>query len=124
MTHICLDIKNVDLRNFALHHVRNTSISVTQCTTFSGVAGDCNSSLFEVSDITFEDVIGTVNGNPVASFQCSKSAPCRNFTLENINLTLPNGTEASGWNCNNLGGTTGFNCTGSACDHGTPDGTC
>ncbi|RDW58427.1 hypothetical protein BP5796_12357 [Coleophoma crateriformis] len=68
-------IKNVNLCNFKLQNVRNTAISVTQCTTFNGAAGDCNSSEFEIEDIKFQDVAGTLNEDPIAHFSCSGAMP-------------------------------------------------
>lgn len=117
------DIKNVSLSNFTLHNVR-LPISITQCISFSGAAGDCNTSKFKIFDVSFRDVVGTSVRDPIASFQCSGAAPCENVMLENVALRLGNGTAAYGWNCDHLVGAVGFNCTGSTCGRSSPDGTC
>ncbi|KAF4631087.1 hypothetical protein G7Y89_g7047 [Cudoniella acicularis] len=52
-------LKNVQLTNFTVSALRGFPFSITQCTTFSGVAGDCNTSLFQLSSISFENMIGS-----------------------------------------------------------------
>jgi galacturan 1,4-alpha-galacturonidase len=74
------------LENFSVSGLRGTPFAISQCTTFSGVAGDCNSSLFEIEDFVFRDVAGTINANPIASLQCSADAPCTNIALLTFNL--------------------------------------
>jgi galacturan 1,4-alpha-galacturonidase len=52
--------------------------------TFSGVAGDWNTSLCEIEDIAFQNVRETANENPIASSQGSAAPPCKNITNENV----------------------------------------
>lgn len=124
LTSYLIDAKNIRLRNFTLENVRNTPISISQCTTFSGAAGDCNSSLFKISDISFTDIKGTIQRNPFCSFQCSGAVGCENFEIDDMQLKLTNGEPVQGYNCNYLTGTKGFNCTGRTCEHPSGDGTC
>lgn len=105
-------MKNITLSNFTLQNVTSTPFSITQCTTFSGVAGNCSTSLFEVEDLTFENVKGTIAANPIASLACSAAAPCSGIALEGVDLVLANGTVASGYKCTAVVGQVGFNCTG------------
>ncbi|CZR68070.1 related to exopolygalacturonase [Phialocephala subalpina] len=116
-------VKNVVLKNFQLNNVQLPT-SITQCISFSSASGNCNTSLFKISDITLSNLTGTTKTDPIASFQCSAAAPCENITLTDINLTLNNGTTAYGWNCDNLEGSIGFNCTGHTCGTASADGTC
>jgi galacturan 1,4-alpha-galacturonidase len=86
----------VNLQNFTLRGIRSYPISITQCITFSGVAGDCNTSEFEVEDVTFQNVKRKTNEDPIASFQCSAAASCKNIAIEDVQSSLKNGTEAYG----------------------------
>lgn len=65
-----------------------------------------------------------MNEDPIASLQCSAAAPCKNITVEDVQLSLKNGTEAYGWLCHNLEGAVGYNCTGSTYEEGSADGSC
>ena len=120
---MCKVIKNAHLHDLYLFNVK-APFTISQCTTFSGVAGNCNSSLFEIEDVTFETAIGTVLSDPIASLQCSADAPCSNITIQGIDLKLVNGTEASGYNCNSVVNPMGFNCTGSTCEQSSATGSC
>ncbi|TVY22722.1 Alpha-L-rhamnosidase [Lachnellula hyalina] len=117
-------MKDILLSDFTLNNLRGIPFSISQCTTFSGVAGACNTSLFEIEDLTFENVAGTIGTNPIASLQCSAAAPCKNITLQNIDLALRNGTAASGYNCDAVFGSIGFNCTGFTCGTSSATGSC
>jgi galacturan 1,4-alpha-galacturonidase len=88
------------------------------------VAGDCNSSEFLIEDIFIENIEGTIDADPIASFQCSAAAPCKDISMLDVELTMVNGSVATGWSCSNLIGAVGFNCTGSACSGGTATGGC
>lgn len=69
---------------------------------------------------------GTADEDPVALLQCSAEAPCRNIELDDtsFDIRLANGTMEKGYNCGNVVGVVGFNCTGTACNKASPDGTC
>ncbi|KAH8759684.1 glycoside hydrolase family 28 protein [Hyaloscypha sp. PMI_1271] len=102
--------KNITFSNFTVSALRGSPFAISQCTTFSGSAGDCNSSEFQLEDILIEDIRGTISADPVASFQCSGAAPCRDISMLGVELDLVNGKVASGWKCSNLVGAVGFNC--------------
>ncbi|TVY94137.1 Alpha-L-rhamnosidase [Lachnellula willkommii] len=117
-------IKNVLLSNFTIHNVK-LPMSYTQCINFAGASGDCNSSLFKISNVTFTDIQGTAQQEPIVSLQCSVAAPCVNTTVEGVaGLALRNGTLMKEYDCDNTVGTFGFNCTGQTCDTASADGTC
>lgn len=102
--------KNITFSNFTVSALRGSPFAISQCTTFSDTAGDCNSSEFQLEDILIEDIRGTINADPVASFRCSGAAPCRDISMLGVELDLVNGKVASGWKCSNLVGAVGFNC--------------
>ncbi|KAL3419434.1 exo-rhamnogalacturonase b [Phlyctema vagabunda] len=117
-------MKNLLLQNFTMKSGRGTPFAISQCTTFSGVAGDCNTSLFHISDVVVEHIVGTVSANPIASLQCSAASNCTDITIRDVGLALANGTAASGYNCNNAVDIHGFACTGSTCQTGSSTGSC
>lgn len=105
------DAKNITFQNFTVSALRGPPFSISQCTTFSGVAGDCNSSEFLIEDIFIEDIKGTINADPIATYQCSAAAPCQHISMLDVELELAvNGTAATGWSCSNLVGAVGFTC--------------
>jgi hypothetical protein len=123
LTHALKISKHV-LENFTLTNLRGTPFAISQCTTFGGVAGDCNSSLFKIEDVVFRKAVGTVLADPIASLQCSAAAPCVNIAVEEMDLKLENGTVASGYNCNDVVDPIGFNCTGLPCGTSSATGWC
>ncbi|KAG4033191.1 hypothetical protein MFRU_005g02040 [Monilinia fructicola] len=105
--------RNITFEDFSFHSLRGPPFSITQCTTFSGTAGNCSSSAFQLSDLKMYNISGSMT-NPTASYQCSAVAPCSNITMENINVKDANGTAGAGYRCTNVVETTGFTCTGAA----------
>lgn len=104
--------------------LRGPAIALSQCTTFSGTAGNCTSSEFQLRDLTFKNLSGTTTSADVASFQCSAVKPCENISITGVNLTLANGTLADEYLCGSFEGTRGFNCTGAVCVGGSATGGC
>jgi hypothetical protein len=102
-------------------------IAICQCTTFSGAAGNCTSSEFELSDLSFETIEGTSTSDVVASLQCSAVKPCRDILIDGVDLTVQTycpSIPANSYLCGNVEGTPGFNCTGDVCVHGSATGGC
>ncbi|KAH7418581.1 hypothetical protein BKA64DRAFT_203855 [Cadophora sp. MPI-SDFR-AT-0126] len=116
-------VKNVTFRNISLRNIRASSVSITQCITFSFEAGDNNSFQSEMEDFTVVNVTDTVNDEPTAIFRCSAAAQCENINLNAIDLNLASGTAASGWLYDVLRGNRGFNFSVAARGH-TENGTC
>lgn len=107
------DAKNLTFEDFTMYNSTGTGVfSITQCTTFSGVSGDCNSSLFNIRNVTVKDIKGYVSTSYVADMKCSAAAPCTGIEIENINLTKLNATGAvvSEYECSSVEDTLGFSC--------------
>ncbi|KAG6883448.1 hypothetical protein C0992_008714, partial [Termitomyces sp. T32_za158] len=68
--------KNLTFRDFTLTNLTNSVASITQCTSFSGATGGCDTSLFQLSDVTWGPMSGNVASTTLATLQCSGSAPC------------------------------------------------
>ncbi|KAH8810842.1 glycoside hydrolase family 28 protein [Xylogone sp. PMI_703] len=106
--------RNLTFTNFKMHNTTETGVFyITQCTTFSGVAGDCNTSLFNIRDVKFANITGDVGTSYIASMQCSAASPCTGIDIEDINLTnvalVPPGP-ADKFQCKNVENTIGFSC--------------
>lgn len=85
---------------------------ITQCTSFSGYTGNCDTSLFQIEDLNWGNVSGTVvdGVESVASMQCSDDTPCQNVTITSIDIQQENGTVVDGYYCHGVGNHTGFDC--------------
>ncbi|GLB42980.1 putative glycosyl hydrolase 28 family protein [Lyophyllum shimeji] len=73
--------RNITFRDFTLTNLTNSVAHITQCTSFSGATGGCDTSLFQISDITWGPMTGNVATGTLASMRCSGSAPCPNITF-------------------------------------------
>ncbi|KUJ21632.1 glycoside hydrolase family 28 protein [Mollisia scopiformis] len=103
--------RNVTFTNF---HMRNSTkkgvFYITQCTTFSGVAGDCNSSLFNVRDVRFENATGLVGTDYVADLQCSAASPGEGIEIKGVDLRDEDDEVVGMYECENVVDTVGFSC--------------
>ncbi|RAL11210.1 putative exo-polygalacturonase [Aspergillus homomorphus CBS 101889] len=116
------DLKATDL---TFDNLKGTPFTVSQCTTFSGASGNCTNSKFQVKDLFFGDISGTLPSANVISFQCSAVAPCENITVEDTSLRITgSSTKADQYLCGNVEGTVGFNCTGDVCVGSSATGGC
>jgi galacturan 1,4-alpha-galacturonidase len=85
---------------------------ITQCTSFQGSTGGCDTSLFQLSDITWANMTGTIDGTTLASLQCSGDAPCPGIDIE-LEEVVVNGTQRV-FKCSNVVDPIGFTCNASA----------
>ena len=86
---------------------------ITQCTSFSGSTGNCNTSNLAISDLNFRNISSTVVAGVIrlGTFDCSGAAPCHNIATSDINVkTVGNGGEVQGYSCTAVEGTLGFSC--------------
>jgi hypothetical protein len=104
--------------------LRGSAFSISQCTTFGAVAGNCTSSKFQIEDISFLSIHGTTTTSQVASFQCSAVKPCKNIAISDVSLRLSNGTVAREYLCGEVRDIYGFSCTGPVCVGATETGGC
>lgn len=77
------------------------------------VAGDCDTSKFNIRDVYLSNFTGTVRGGIVTTLQCSAAAPCRDVHMSNIVLeNSSNHTTPTQYQCDSVKETVGFLCTG------------
>ena len=106
---------NLYFTNFTATNV-SLPWGVSQCTSYNGDEGSCDTSLFNVRNVTLSDLKGTtgpIGNGTVSAMQCSGASPCPNITLEDISLALSDSGDASTqYLCDNVVEQQGFSCTG------------
>jgi galacturan 1,4-alpha-galacturonidase len=104
--------RNITFTDFTLSNV-GIPWWITQCTSYNGVKGGCDTSTFKISDMRWGDTKGTTSGINVASLQCSGAVNCTDINIFNNDLMVKkNGTKTTGYLCSHVVGLQGFNCTG------------
>ncbi|PSR99253.1 pectin lyase fold/virulence factor [Coniella lustricola] len=103
---------NITLQDFHLHNASGV-FAITQCTSYNSATGNCDTSEFNIRDLTLRSWTGTVSSDVVAELQCSAAAPCTHVVIEDIDLVdVVNGTAPSNYLCDSVEEQVGFNCTG------------
>ncbi|KAF5516007.1 Alpha-L-rhamnosidase rgxB [Colletotrichum siamense] len=106
--------KNLRWDNVTIYDAEQAPIYVMQCITYNGQQGNCSSSLFDISNISFTNFRGTLQGSRVAYLQCSRAhGGCDDVRIENMNFTnisVDPPTPATGYRCSNINDPEGFEC--------------
>ncbi|KAK3937520.1 galacturan 1,4-alpha-galacturonidase B, partial [Diplogelasinospora grovesii] len=122
---LAADMKFTNLH--AQSSFRGVPLTISQCTTFSGAAGNCTSSKFQIGDIEVSGLSGASKSATLASFQCSAVRPCYNLTITDADVTYTSSTgtaQATGYLCGNVVDPIGWNCTGPVCVGSSATGGC
>ncbi|KAJ3974203.1 polygalacturonase [Lentinula raphanica] len=102
---------NITFRNFTLQNVTDNVALITQCTSFEGATGGCDTSLFQLSNITWgPGIVGNIQTDTLATMQCSGDAPCPEISLLGLDDVESEGSAEI--KCSNVLDPIGFNCTG------------
>ncbi|KAL3290716.1 glycoside hydrolase family 28 protein [Colletotrichum asianum] len=100
--------------NVTIYDAEQAPIYVMQCITYNGQQGNCSSSLFDISNISFTNFRGTLQGSRIAYLQCSWAhGGCDDVRIENMNFTnisVDPPTPATGYSCSNINDPEGFEC--------------
>ncbi|KAI0762754.1 pectin lyase-like protein [Fomes fomentarius] len=113
--------RNIVFRDFNVTNITHGIAQISQCTSFDGQTGDCDSSTFRLSNITWTNITGSVANNLLASLQCSAAAPCTDITIAGVDGLAFNATvnattgtvDPPGVECTNLQvGAGGLPCNG------------
>lgn len=103
---------NMTFEDFKLDNASGI-FAVTQCTSYNSATGNCDTSEFNLRDITMRNWVGTTTSDVVAELQCSGASPCTGVAIEDINiLDTVNNTAPANYLCDSVVTPTGFNCTG------------
>ena len=102
-------------RDFEIHDIRGPAALISQCTSYSGFTGECDTSLFQLSNISWgPNIQGSIQGDVLADLQCSGAVPCPGIALLGFDNVHGNSTADRQFLCSNLTEPLGFNCTGPA----------
>lgn len=105
-------MKNITFQNFTIVEAYQL-FSITQCNSYIGATGGCDTSTFQIEDLYWGDMTGTLKTNDIASLQCSGAAPCFGVDISNVHMTINStGTPATGYRCSNVSDPIGFTCNG------------
>jgi len=102
--------KNITFRDITVHNLTGGVTEITQCVSYNGDTAGCDTSTFQISNYTIEDIRGTIYGGSLANLYCSVAAPCPGISLDFTNVGT-NGTR--NLTCSNVVGAD-FECTGPA----------
>ncbi|KAF5378174.1 hypothetical protein D9615_007589 [Tricholomella constricta] len=96
-------------RDFTLTNVTDSVARITQCTSFSGATGGCDTSLFQISNITWGPMVGNIASGTLAIMQCSGAVPCPGIEFVNFDDIATAGARKI--SCSHVENPVGFNCT-------------
>ena len=75
-----------------MSNLRQGVALITQCTSYNGQTGDCDTSTFQISNVTWANITGTVSNDVLANLQCSAAAPCTDIVIEGVDGVVFNST--------------------------------
>jgi galacturan 1,4-alpha-galacturonidase len=103
---------NILFSNFTLYNTTGV-FALTQCTHYNDATGDCDTSEFQIRNMTLENWTGDCLSDVVAELQCSAAAPCTGITIDGIDIMdTVNNTAPANYLCDSVVTPTGFECTG------------
>lgn len=104
---------NISMTDFTLYNATGI-FAITQCTSYNSASGECNTSEFNIRDITVANWTGTAVSDVVAELQCSGASPCTGIKIDDVHgiLDTVNSTMPDQYLCGNVSQPIDFNCTG------------
>jgi galacturan 1,4-alpha-galacturonidase len=97
-------------RNFTLKDISIVPVYMTQCISFQGSTGQCDTSHFQLSNITWEGMTGNTLGSQLASLQCSGATPCPGIAIVDFHVTTGSKSNHT-YQCSNIVHPIGFTCS-------------
>ncbi|KAL5484761.1 hypothetical protein ACEPAI_7403 [Sanghuangporus weigelae] len=102
--------RNITFRDWTVHNITREAAHISQCISNVGATGGCDTSKFQISDVTWENIRGSENTDILATLQCSGAAPCRGIRMLGFDAISTNGTKRE-VKCSNVVDPVGFKCT-------------
>ena len=106
-------LRNVTISDFTVENSLQ-AFYMTQCNSYSGFTGQCDTSKFQISDLSISTMGGSLQTDVVASMQCSGAAPCTDISIRDVLFKVNGGASAKQYLCSNVVRPDGFQCTGKA----------
>jgi len=99
---------NIVFRDFVVSDLRSGLASIIQCISYIGETGECDTSTFQLSDIRWVNMTGTVSTDVLAALQCSSAVPCKGIVIDGVGGVRTNGPRNV--SCSNID-LVGVDCT-------------
>jgi galacturan 1,4-alpha-galacturonidase len=106
-------LRNVTISDFMVENAQQ-AFYMTQCNSYSGFSGQCDTSKFQIENLAIRTMGGTLQTDVVASMQCSGAAPCTGLSIRDVYFKVNGGATAKQYLCSNVVRPDGFKCTGKA----------
>ncbi|KAJ6491270.1 glycoside hydrolase family 28 protein [Mycena vitilis] len=103
-------VRDIAWTNSTLEKVTQQPAEITQCTTFSGAVGQCDTSTLQISNITWSGLEGSIVAANIASLKCSGAAPCEDIRIIDSNFALGTNATTGTYSCHAVASTEGFTC--------------
>ncbi|RMJ07775.1 hypothetical protein CDV36_012629 [Fusarium kuroshium] len=103
--------ENINFQDMVFENLTNVPFIINQCYSNVGKV-DCDTSKFEVGNVTYSNITGTTEASRVAGFQCSKGQNgCQGLVFTDIDVSNLDGEAITGVKCNNVLNPEGFKCS-------------
>ncbi|KAH8429383.1 uncharacterized protein LDX57_007047 [Aspergillus melleus] len=107
-------IRNISWDNVTIHDGERAPLVINQC--YTNVAqANCSTSTFDISDISYSNLRGTINSGYIAEFQCSRSQDgCDGLKMNGVeftNVAVDPEEKVAKVKCSNVNEPLGFKCT-------------
>ena len=103
---------NMTFEDFKLNNASGI-FAITQCTSYNGKGGNCDTSPFNIRNLNMLNWTGTTTSDVIGSMQCSGAFPCTGLRIEGMSIVdTVNNTAPANYLCDSVVDPTGFNCTG------------
>jgi len=103
-------VRDIVWTNSTFSNITTQVAQITQCTSFEGDVGDCDTSTMQISNITWSGLDGSLLGSSIASLSCSGAAPCQDLRILDSNFTFATNTTVGTYSCHAVASTEGFTC--------------
>ncbi|KAJ7255370.1 polygalacturonase [Mycena rebaudengoi] len=104
-------VRDIAWTDSTMEKITQTPAQITQCTSFSGATGQCDTSTLQISNITWSGLTGSLVGSGIASLKCSGAAPCQDLQISDSTFALGNNATVGTYSCHAVASTEGFTCT-------------
>jgi len=103
-------VRDIVWTNSTLSGITQAPAQITQCTTFSGAVGQCDTSTLQISNITWSGLEGSIAGTGIAILKCSGAAACEELRIVDNDFTLSSNNSVGTFSCHAVASTEGFSC--------------
>ncbi|KAJ7154663.1 polygalacturonase [Mycena filopes] len=103
-------VRDIAWTNSTLSGITQSPAEITQCTTFSGAVGQCDTSTLQISNITWSGLEGSMVGSSIASLKCSGAAPCEDLQILDSNFVVGGNATVGTYSCHAVASIEGFVC--------------